>query len=35
VELFTLGEVAGDWKKVQAEHFKDGAIFDQIQRRNR
>ncbi len=35
VELFTLAEVAGDWKKAQAEHFRDGAIFDQIQRRNR
>lgn len=28
--LFTVREVAGDWKSVQREHFADGGIFDQI-----
>jgi len=30
VKLFTLAEVAGDWHKVQATHFADGGVFDQI-----
>jgi sulfate/thiosulfate transport system substrate-binding protein len=30
VELFTLADVAGDWKKVQTVHFRDGGVFDQI-----
>jgi sulfate/thiosulfate transport system substrate-binding protein len=30
VELFTIDGVFGGWKKAQAEHFKDGGIFDQI-----
>ncbi|NYT57719.1 sulfate ABC transporter substrate-binding protein [Alcaligenaceae bacterium] len=30
VKLFTLEEVAGSWASVQAEHFGDGGIFDQI-----
>lgn len=27
---FTVDEVFGGWKKAQAEHFKDGGIYDQI-----
>lgn len=30
VPLFTIDEVFGGWSKAQAEHFADGAIFDQI-----
>ncbi len=30
IELFSVDEVFGSWKKVQAEHFDDGASFDQI-----
>ena len=30
LDLFTVREVAGDWKSVQKEHFADGGIFDQI-----
>jgi sulfate/thiosulfate-binding protein len=30
VELFTIDEVFGGWRKAQAEHFGDGAIFDKI-----
>jgi sulfate/thiosulfate transport system substrate-binding protein len=30
VNLFTLAEIAGDWKKAQAKHFADGGIFDQV-----
>jgi len=30
VELFTLGDVAGDWQKTNTTHFADGGIFDQI-----
>lgn len=30
VELLTIDAVFGGWKKVQAEHFDDGGIFDQI-----
>jgi sulfate transport system substrate-binding protein len=32
VQLFTLREVAGDWKRAQKTHFDDGGIFDQIYR---
>lgn len=28
--LFTIQEIFGDWQKAQAEHFADGASFDQI-----
>jgi len=35
MNLFTIAEVAGDWKKAQAKHFADGGIFDQIQRQNK
>ncbi len=30
IELFTIRDVAGDWKTAQEKHFADGAIFDQI-----
>jgi sulfate/thiosulfate transport system substrate-binding protein len=30
LELFTIDEVFGGWAKAQDEHFKDGAVFDQI-----
>ncbi len=30
LELFTVDEVFGGWKKAQAAHFNDGASFDQI-----
>lgn len=30
VPTFTVDEVFGGWKKAQADHFNDGAIYDQI-----
>ncbi len=30
VELFTIADVFGDWRKTQAEHFDDGGVFDKI-----
>jgi sulfate/thiosulfate transport system substrate-binding protein len=33
--LFTLGEVAGDWRKAHEKHFAEGGLFDQIQQENR
>jgi sulfate/thiosulfate-binding protein len=33
VNLFTIDEVFGGWKKAQAAHFGDGGFFDQISRR--
>lgn len=30
IELFTIDEVFGGWKKAQAEHFNDKGIFDKI-----
>lgn len=30
IPTFTVDEVFGGWSKVQAEHFKDGGIYDQI-----
>jgi sulfate transport system substrate-binding protein len=30
VNLFTINEVFGGWKKAQKQHFSDGGIFDQI-----
>ncbi|MGC4002520.1 MAG: sulfate ABC transporter substrate-binding protein [Pirellulales bacterium] len=30
VELFTIDDVFGGWKKAQAEHFADGGAFDDI-----
>lgn len=33
VNLFTIDEVFGGWKKAQAAHFGEGGFFDQISRR--
>ncbi len=30
VELFTVDDMFGGWRKAQAEHFNDGGVFDQI-----
>jgi sulfate transport system substrate-binding protein len=30
VELFTIDEVFGGWRKAQTEHFQDGGVFDSI-----
>ncbi|HND54367.1 MAG TPA: sulfate ABC transporter substrate-binding protein, partial [Pirellulaceae bacterium] len=30
VDLFSIDAVFGGWTKVQAEHFADGGVFDQI-----
>ena len=30
LELFSIEQVFGDWRKAQAEHFDDGGVFDQI-----
>jgi sulfate transport system substrate-binding protein len=30
IELFKLNDVFGSWKEVQAKHFADGGVFDQI-----
>lgn len=30
VELFTIDEVFGGWRKAQQTHFSDGGVFDQI-----
>ncbi|MCA0200345.1 MAG: sulfate ABC transporter substrate-binding protein [Proteobacteria bacterium] len=30
IELFTIDEVFGGWKKAQAEHFNDKGMFDKI-----
>lgn len=30
IELFSVDKLFGGWSKVQAEHFDDGAAFDQI-----
>jgi sulfate/thiosulfate-binding protein len=30
LEMFTLAEIAGDWKTAQKTHFADGGVFDQI-----
>jgi len=30
VKLFTLAEVAGDWRQATKVHFADGGVFDQI-----
>jgi sulfate transport system substrate-binding protein len=35
LNLFTVDEGFGGWQKAQATHFRDGGIFDQIQRANR
>jgi sulfate transport system substrate-binding protein len=31
VNLFTIDEVFGGWRKAQKRHFSDGGVFDQIQ----
>ncbi|MGN6367458.1 MAG: sulfate ABC transporter substrate-binding protein [Phycisphaerae bacterium] len=33
VELFTVDDLFGGWSRVQATHFADGGIFDQISRK--
>jgi sulfate/thiosulfate transport system substrate-binding protein len=33
VQAFTVDEVFGGWRKAQAEHFNDGALYDQIVKR--
>lgn len=30
VQTFTVDQVFGGWKKAQAEHFNDGALYDQL-----
>ena len=30
LQLFTVDELFGGWKKAQKEHFDDGALYDQI-----
>jgi sulfate/thiosulfate-binding protein len=30
VSLFTVADIAGDWRTAQKKHFDDGGIFDQI-----
>jgi sulfate transport system substrate-binding protein len=30
VKLFTLADVAGDWRKANQVHFADGGVFDQV-----
>ena len=30
LDLFTIDDVFGGWKKAQATHFADGGVFDQI-----
>ena len=30
IKLFTITDVAGDWKEVQPKHFGDHGIFDQL-----
>ncbi|NSL53285.1 sulfate ABC transporter substrate-binding protein [Calidifontibacillus erzurumensis] len=30
INLFTIDEVFGGWKKAQETHFEDGGVFDQI-----
>jgi sulfate transport system substrate-binding protein len=30
LDLFTIDDVFGGWKKAQSVHFNDGGLFDQI-----
>ncbi len=30
IELFTVEEAFGGWRKAQPRHFDDGGVFDQI-----
>jgi sulfate/thiosulfate-binding protein len=32
LDLITVGDTFGGWKKAQATHFADGGVFDQIQK---
>jgi sulfate/thiosulfate-binding protein len=32
IDLITVNDVFGGWKKAQATHFADGGVFDQIQK---
>jgi sulfate transport system substrate-binding protein len=34
IDLFTIDEMFGGWKKAQAIHFADGGVFDQIYQKN-
>jgi sulfate/thiosulfate transport system substrate-binding protein len=33
LELFTIGEMFGGWKRAQAEHFEEGGFFDRLHRK--
>lgn len=35
LNLFTIDEVFGGWRKANKTHFAEGGVFDQIQRSNR
>jgi sulfate transport system substrate-binding protein len=35
LSLFTIDEMFGGWQKAQQAHFKEGGVFEQIQRANR
>jgi sulfate transport system substrate-binding protein len=35
LNLFTVDEVFGDWRKANKTHFAEGGVFDQIQQSNR
>jgi sulfate/thiosulfate-binding protein len=35
LRLFTVDELFGGWRRAQAAHFADGALFDQIYQRGR
>lgn len=30
LDLFTIDQVFGGWRKAQKTHFEDGGVFDQI-----
>ena len=30
VQLFTIDDIFGGWRKAQTKHFKDGGVFDTI-----
>jgi sulfate transport system substrate-binding protein len=30
LELFTVDDTFGGWRKAQSEHFNDGGVFDAI-----
>src|SRR5262249_9169686 len=35
IQLFTIEQVSGGWKKAQKTHFDDGGVFDQIYQPNK